>query len=112
MKLLQRFLGVLWTLTAAIPFAAGPEGRPDSGTATVSAPSRTPRSDSRASLGAVRIGLGESVLRDLKTPFAGTPSFGLNLATRINRYDSQTVGRSDSQTVRQSHHARAPPQLH
>jgi hypothetical protein len=112
MKSLRRFLGVLWTLVAAVPFAARPEGHPDAGTATVSAPSRAPRSDTRASLGAVRIGLGESVLRDLKTPFAGTPSFRLNLTTRTTRSDGQTVRPSDGQTASQSHRARAPPELH
>jgi len=112
MRFMRRLLGVLWTLAAAVPFAVRPEGQADSGTATVSAPSRGPRSDSRASLGAVRIGLGESALRDLKTPFVGTPSFRLDLTTRTGRFDGPTVRRSDGQTVSQSHRARAPPDLH
>ena len=92
-----------------MPLAARPAGPADSGNAGVSAPTRGTRSDTRASLGQIRIGLGESVLRDLKTPFAAAPGFRLHLTTRTVALDGQTVSQSDSQTVRRSNRARAPP---
>ena len=109
MRSLRRFLGALWALAAAVPFAARPEGQALARNASVSVPTRGQRPDSRPSLTSVRIGLGESVLRDLKTPFVGTPTFRLDLTTRITRSDGPTVRPSDGQAVRQSHRARAPP---
>lgn len=111
MRTVRRVLGVLWTLAAAIPLAAPAEAHGDSGVVGVSAPGRGPRPESRTSLGAVRIGLGDTVLRDLKTPFVGTPSFRLVLTTRITQSDGLRVRRSDDQTVRRTEQARAPPTL-
>ena len=112
MRSLRQVLGVLWTVVAAVPFAARPEAPGDSATPSVSAPNRAPRSDTRASLGSARIGLGESLLRDLKAPFVAAPGFRLRLTTRITRSDGQTVSRSDGPTLRHSYSARAPPDLH
>lgn len=111
MNLLRRFLSVVWTFAAAMPFAAPAEAHGQPGVVGVSAPGRGPRPESGASLGAVRIGLGESVVRDLKTPFVATPGFQLILATRVTRSDSPTVRRSVRQSARRIHRARAPPVL-
>jgi hypothetical protein len=109
MKLLRRFLGVLWTLVAGTPVLAPAESQVEAGTATVSAPVRAPQPESRPSLGAVRIGLGDTVLRDFKTPFVGAPILGLDLTTHTTRSDSQSVPPRDGQTARHAHDARAPP---
>jgi len=111
MRLMRRLLGFLWTFAAAAPMAARPASHADSGTAGVSAPTRSTRSDTRASLGQIRIGLGESVLRDLKTPFTAAPHFRVSLTTRTVVLDGETVRQSGSQTVRRSNRARAPPAL-
>jgi hypothetical protein len=111
MKLARLLLGFLWTLAAAVPLAAPAEVHGDAGVAGVSAPGRGPRPESRASLGAVRIGLGELVLRDLKTPFIGTPSFRLDTGSITVTLEDHSVPRSDGQAVRHSHYARPPPVL-
>jgi hypothetical protein len=111
MRIPRRVLGLLWTLAAAVPVAIPAEAHADSGAFTVSAPGRSSRPESRPSLGEVRIGLGESVLRDCKTAFLAPSNFQVGLDFRIALIDEEAVRRSDGQSVRRFHWARAPPQL-
>ena len=111
MRFMRRLLGFLWTFTAAVPVVAHGGDQAESSRPGAAAAGST-RSDSRATLGQARIGLGETVLRDLRTPFVAPPSFHLDLTTRVVVTDSWTVRPSDSQTVRRSNQARAPPTPH
>jgi hypothetical protein len=108
MRLARRFLGFLWTLAAAVPVVAHRGEQAGPSRPSVSAAGGA-RSESRSTVGQVRIGLGETVLRDLRTPFVGSSSFRLELSSRIVNLDARAVRLSRSQAVRRSNRARAPP---
>jgi hypothetical protein len=110
MRLMRRLLGFLWTFAAAAPVVAhggdqAEPSRPGMGAAGGA------RSESRSTVGQVRIGLGETVLRDLRTPFIPAPGFHLHLVTRIvalGDVRESVSGRRQAGLLPQS---RAPPAL-
>lgn len=111
MRLARRLLGVLWTLAAAVPVVAhrGEQASPSRPSVAAAGGSR---SESRSTVGQVRIGLGETVLRALRTPFIPATGFPLHLDTRIvalGDVHETASGRRQTGLLPQS---RAPPSLH
>ena len=111
MKLARRLLGFLWTLVAAAPVAAHRGADVQPARLGASAAGHGSRSETRASPGAPKVGLAESSVRDLRTPFVSAPQFTLGFTTRVIQLEAASVRRFDGQTVRRFHRARAPPTL-
>lgn len=112
MRLARRLLGFLWTLVAAVPVAARQGEAAEAARPGASAAGGGSRSETRATPGSPKVGLAESGIRVLRTPFLPSQAATLTFSTRVLRVDVQTGRRSDGQTVQRSHQARAPPAFH
>jgi len=112
MKLTRRLLGFVWTLAAAIPLASRYGDHTDPPKPGAATARGAPGLEARASAGQPRVGPGESVLRQVRTPFVPATPFTLHLGTRVVAFAAtrdRSVARAPALFLPRS---RAPPVLH